>query len=270
VAQLTRNELAARLVLLAVGIAHCGAAYSCPDGYYNTPLGVCLPNSGTVVDTVRKPVVEGLTQLGGPALEQWIINSRNTAINGSQPIPLPIRAQLAAYYSQDILNRARYKVGDNGLINAARTVMNNPDVSAVTLVDVIVFRNAGDVFNNIPLWAHELRHVQQYAEWGTRDFALRYTRDNGGVENPAYAIENQVRANLTAQTLPPPGPPPGFGMPGPPPGFGAPGPFPVATGVPVRFCRTPIGTCAIPPVMAPPGTPCTCNTPRGPFVGQAF
>jgi hypothetical protein len=236
-------------------------ASACPDGYYDTPIGMCLPNSGTVVDTVRQPIVEVLTQLGGPALEQWIIQSRNTAISSSQPVPLQIRAQLSAYYSQDILNRARYKVGDSGFLNAARTIMNNPDVAAVTLIDVIVFRSAGDIMTNLPLWAHELKHVQQFAEWGTREFALRYTRDNGGVENMAYAIENQVRANLTAQSRPqPPGPPPGFGT----------GPFSVATGVPVRFCRTPMGNCAIPPAMVPMGTPCYCASPSGPIPGQAF
>ncbi|MNG08673.1 hypothetical protein D3C84_920480 [compost metagenome] len=91
-----------------------------------------------------------------------------------------------------MLDTARYKVGDADEMNAAHTLMQNPDVNAVTLVDVIVFRNQDDAQNNVALWAHELKHVQQYLQWGVQDFALRYTRDYNAVEAPAYQIQGQV------------------------------------------------------------------------------
>ena len=58
--------------------------------------------------------------LSGPTLEQAIIASRNTAINGSLPIPPNIRQKLTGYASEDSMNRARYKIGDNGFLNLAR------------------------------------------------------------------------------------------------------------------------------------------------------
>lgn len=250
----------ALLAASAATLLTCVASYACPDGYYNTPLGVCLPNSGTVTKTVTRPITEVATQLAGPALEQWIIQSRNSAIGGSQPIPWNIRNQLQAYFPERVLNIARFKVGDNGIVNAARTAMNNADVSAVTLIDVIVFRNASDAASNVTLWAHELLHVQQYADWGTRDFALRYTRDSNAVENAAYAMENRVASEMQARAASPPPPPPIVAS----PGAGG-------TGIPVRFCQTPAGTCSIPPTFVPMGTPCNCSLPNGQQVfGRAF
>src|SRR5215204_5398644 len=55
--------------------------------------------------------------LSGPTLERAIIESRNTAINGSMPIPAQIRQQLTGYASEDSMNRVRYKIGDNGFVN---------------------------------------------------------------------------------------------------------------------------------------------------------
>lgn len=49
--------------------------------------------------------------LTGPALEQAIIASHNTATNGAIPIPPQIRQQLTGYASEDLMNRVRYKIG---------------------------------------------------------------------------------------------------------------------------------------------------------------
>jgi hypothetical protein len=97
-----------------------------------------------------------------------------------------------------VLELARYKVGDEVELNAAHTMLQNPDVNAVTLVDIIVFRSADDALNNVALWAHELKHVQQYQQWGVGEFAARYTRDYQAVEAPAYAIQVQVARALRA------------------------------------------------------------------------
>jgi hypothetical protein len=63
----------------------------------------------------------------------------------------------------------------------------------VTLIDTIIFRHASDAEDNVALWAHELKHVQQYQEWGVQGFAQRYTHDFNAVEAPAYAIQAEVR-----------------------------------------------------------------------------
>ncbi|NTB05816.1 DUF4157 domain-containing protein [Agrobacterium tumefaciens] len=126
--------------------------------------------------------------LSGPALEQAIIASRNTAINGAMPIPPNIRQQLSGYASEDSMNRVRYKIGDNGFVNLARLLEQGGLASAVTLIDVIVFRGPSEAADPA-LWAHELTHVDQYRD-GTHSFAVRYTRNWQTIENPAYEKGN--------------------------------------------------------------------------------
>ncbi|MNQ57819.1 hypothetical protein D3C85_719890 [compost metagenome] len=139
------------------------------------------------------PLLENVNRMAASSLQQWIVQSRNgMAASQLQPIPLNIRVQLEPYYDLQVLDTARYKVGDAGEMNAAHTLMQNPDVNAVTLVDVIVFRNQDDAQNNVALWAHELHHVKQYLEWGVEDFARRYTRDYNSVEAPAYKVQGEV------------------------------------------------------------------------------
>ncbi|MNC70360.1 hypothetical protein D3C75_1211640 [compost metagenome] len=99
-----------------------------------------------------------------------------------------------------MLDAARYKISDNGQFSAATAMLQNPDVGAVTLIDIILFRDAQSAEQDIALWAHELKHVQQYQEWGVLGFAQRYTQDFNAVEAPAYAIQAEVRRSLRAGT----------------------------------------------------------------------
>lgn len=123
--------------------------------------------------------------LSGPTLEAAIIASRNTAINGSSSIPLNIRQQLTGYASEDSMNRVRYKIGDNGFVNLARLLEQGGFASAVTLIDVIVFRGPTEAADP-SIWAHELTHVDQFAD-GAHSFAVRYARNWRSIEEPAYA-----------------------------------------------------------------------------------
>ncbi len=163
----------------------------------------CAPGSKEEIG----PLFENVNQMAAVGLQGWIVQSRNTAATGDiRTIPLNIRAQLEPYYDIQVLDSARYKVGDDGELNAANTMLQNPDVNAVTLMDIIVFRDSDDALNNVALWAHELKHVQQYLQWGVREFATRYTRDYNAVEAPAYEIQNQVAKALrvsVAQSAPP-------------------------------------------------------------------
>ena len=146
--------------------------------------------------------------LTGPTLERAIVEFRNTAINGSMPIPPSVRSAMAGYISQDALNRARFKIGDNGFINLAHLIEQGGQASAVTLIDVIVFRGPGEA-NDLSTWAHELTHVDQYAAWGVHSFAVQYARNWHSVEDPAYAKGNgfrawynQNQANMPAPAMP--------------------------------------------------------------------
>ncbi len=171
------------------------AALACPTGQSEVCVVTCFCAPGNQGDMA--PLLESVNQMASTSLQQWIVESRNNMVASQlQPIPLHIRAQLEPYYDLQVLDTARYKVGIDGEMNAANTLMQNPDVEAVTLVDVIVFRSANDAENNVALWAHELHHVKQYLDWGVGGFAQRYTRDYNIVEAPAYKIQAEVRRAL--------------------------------------------------------------------------
>lgn len=167
-------------------------AEQCPSGQIQVCLGascLCVP------DPVR--VREDGLNMAAARLEIWLLQSRQAALRaGSEPIPLMIRAQLAAFYDDALLDAVRFRIGITDEMDAATVMLQNPDVQAVTLVDVVVFRDAGAAAEDAALWAHELWHVQQYREWGTDGFAQRYTRDFQSVEGPAYEMQARVRRAL--------------------------------------------------------------------------
>ncbi|WAJ39712.1 DUF4157 domain-containing protein [Pseudomonas sp. GOM7] len=167
-------------------------AEQCPSGQIQVCLGgscLCVP------DPVR--VREGGLNMAAVRLEAWLLQSRQAALRaGTEPIPLMIRAQLAPFYDEALLDAVRFRIGITDEMDAATVMLQNPDVQAVTLVDVVVFRDAGAAANDAALWAHELWHVQQYRDWGSAEFARRYTRDFQSVEGPAYAMQARVRRAL--------------------------------------------------------------------------
>ncbi|WP_236179444.1 eCIS core domain-containing protein [Pseudomonas mosselii] len=171
------------------------AQESCPTGQYQVCLVVCFcapvdPNQGG-------QVLQDVERMATGSLVFALRQARDEATaSGSQPIPLHIRAQLEPWYDFAVLDAARYRLGDEQQISAANALLQNPDVNAVTLIDTIIFRRSADAEDNVALWAHELKHVQQYQELGVEEFARRYTRDYQALEGPAYEIEAQVAKAL--------------------------------------------------------------------------
>ena len=187
-----------RLTALLGGLGLAASVLACPSGQQQVCAVVCFcaPISQADIEVLY----EDVSQMAASGLEQWLLQSREAAAaSGTQPIPLHIRAQLEPYYDIGVLDAARYKVGDGEALNAANALLQNPDVQAVTLIDIIVFRNAADAQDNVALWAHELLHVQQYQQWGVREFARRYTRDHDAIEAPAYQLQIEVARALRAQ-----------------------------------------------------------------------
>jgi hypothetical protein len=165
----------------------------CPAGEKQVCLDgcICLPDV----------VPEDIYQIATPALTLWLTQARDEAASaGTQAIPAHIREQLLPWYAPGVLDAARYKISDNGQFSAATAMLQNPDVGAVTLIDVILFRDPQAAESDVALWAHELKHVQQYQEWGVGGFAQRYTHDFDAVEAPAYAIQAEVRRSLRQVT----------------------------------------------------------------------
>lgn len=186
-----RNALLA-LLLTCLGASALADPVSCPAGEKLICLNgcICLPDLGKILGSGLPTEV---TQVAGPALALWLSQSRaDAAMSGTQPIPDAIRERLLRWYPPSVLDAALYKVGDNGELSAAGAMMQNPDIGAVTLIDIIVFRTAEPAEHDVALWAHELKHVQQYQEWGVDGFAQRYTQDFNAVEAPAYQIQTEV------------------------------------------------------------------------------
>ena len=147
----------------------------------------------------QDPIKELNVSIAGHALGEAIRASRNSSIGQTKSIPAEIRARLQDFYPDDVLDRARYKVGDNGIANVARNTLFNPKVAAVTLDDIVVFQTTGDAEGNWSIWAHELKHVSQYSEWGVHSFAVQYVRDSGRVESAAYEYQGRVDRALNKQ-----------------------------------------------------------------------
>ncbi|ALI04785.1 DUF4157 domain-containing protein [Pseudomonas sp. FW306-02-F02-AA] len=183
------------LFVFCLTLAVPAQANTCPAGEKQVCLDgcICLP------DLVQMP--DGIDQIAAPALALWLTQARAEATNANiQPIPPHIREQLLRWYDPSVLDAARYTVSDNGQLSTATAMLQNPDVGAVTLIDIILFRDAQTAEQDVALWAHELKHVQQYQEWGVEGFAQRYTQDFNAVEAPAYAIQAEVRRSVREGT----------------------------------------------------------------------
>lgn len=236
------------------------SAYACGgifDVVCNLQHGGLSP--GNIIDQTKiagQDVANALNELQastltGPALEQAIISSHNTAINGSNPIPIQMRQQLAGYASEDSMNRVRYKIGDNGFANLAHLIEQGGGAAAVTLIDVIVFNGPSEA-NDPALWAHELTHVDQYQAWGVHSFAVSYTRNWQSVENSAYDKGNGYwnwRNNRSNSYTQQPN-------------------YPQQQFAVGSRCYTPYGVFGPYPQAAQVGSPCFVNLPQGTVYGQ--
>jgi hypothetical protein len=135
--------------------------------------------------------------LTGPLLEQWIIASRNDAINGAMPVPPQVRQVLQYWYPPDLLNIMRWKIGQGGDLNVANQSLTYGHAEAITLIDVVIFRDEA-AYLDLSIWVHEMEHVEQYAAYGVHSFAVQYMRSWNSIEGPAYAIQGQFTNNWNA------------------------------------------------------------------------
>lgn len=208
IAALTCRCRQLRLVLAALVLPlllpmPLAAQSSCPADQYSVCLNgdcLCFPALSGDLETMAARAIASFEQFRAPVLEAWLLGSRNDAYLDTAAVPEHIRRALVDIVPAAVLERARYKTGFADTLNLGNVAMNYGDlldgrmVEAITLVDVIVFRNAGDAEDNIALWAHELTHVQQFMDWGVREFARRYVDDPAAVEAPAYAAAKRLLA----------------------------------------------------------------------------
>jgi hypothetical protein len=107
---------------------------------------------------------------------------------GSKPLPMHVRSGMGAFFEDRLLDKVRYKIGESNVTNAANWLITYGNAIAVTLIDLIVFKNESDA-EDLTLWAHELRHVKQFADWNTGEFAYNYILGYQTVEDEALKAQ---------------------------------------------------------------------------------
>jgi hypothetical protein len=152
----------------------------------------------------------------GLALAAAVRQAKAQASFGARPVPPNVYQSLSPYFPPGMLTGVRYNTFDRTRITLDSAVMLlNNDVAAITLDDVIVFRNESEA-QNLSTWAHELTHVLQYRARGIDTFANTYTTNAWVLENEAkdaqarigFAISGNLAAarqfayfNVTGQIL---------------------------------------------------------------------
>jgi hypothetical protein len=120
-----------------------------------------------------------------PLLASWIESERDAAkAQGVEPIPPQIRAALEGYVPEPVLDRVRWREGASET-SLPQNMIRFGHANAVTLDDVIVFEEGTTALEDPRFWAHEIKHVMQFEEWGIEGFAARYLSDSQAVENEA-------------------------------------------------------------------------------------
>jgi hypothetical protein len=141
------------------------------------PLAWALPARA------RPAIPPSLLQHGAKLLATLIQSARESAIAGGvKPVPPQIHRALLGFFPDAILRKARYTSGHADAIALPGVAMSYGHIDAVTLGDVIMFRDDHAARTDSKLWAHELTHVMQYERWGIDGFATRYLQDYEAVE----------------------------------------------------------------------------------------
>jgi hypothetical protein len=129
------------------------------------------------------------------SLANALVLSRDAAwAAGTQPMPPHIRQALLAWYPASLLDSVEYRTGIAEDSSLQTLAIRYGEATAITLIDTIVFADARAAETDIALWAHEVKHVEQFQRWGLMGFAEAYVRDHQAVEAEAYAIGNAVKA----------------------------------------------------------------------------
>lgn len=159
-----------------------------------------LKDLSKLLDTLSKALPEG-EKFAASSLAQAIRDARQRAEPTAQPMPAAIKTDLAPFFSATpwLLDKVRWVTSEQ-IGGVSDLVMLNPDVSAITLDDVIVFRDKADGETNLVLWSHELVHVLQYQTLGVDGFARDYLKSGGTeFEDEAETFSKQVEQKLAGR-----------------------------------------------------------------------
>lgn len=137
-----------------------------------------------------------LNPVGG-ALALAIRQAKELARQDCQPVPPNIQQSLSPFIPPAAFNGVCWSLyrGDFSL-DSLLLGQEFKDINAVTLEDVIVFKDS-ELASRPDLWAHEMIHVLQYRRLGVETFAYLYSSGaSQAIENDAYSFQNFVASRL--------------------------------------------------------------------------
>lgn len=166
-----------------------------------------VKNPEEIVETLKDPI----SGVVGMPVAMAISDGRNAALKkGVFRIPEEIKARLSIYYDESLLNSVRYTVGNSIFDGVTQGIALSTTADAITLVNVIVFKNEGGS-QDPALWAHEVFHVRQYRNMGLSKFAAiltleGYKNKHSAIEKPAYQFHElfsqiDLRRHITSRLL---------------------------------------------------------------------
>jgi hypothetical protein len=152
-------------------------------------------------------IAPGLLDYAASALAALIDGARRQAIaDGVRPVPALVYRSLLGYFPAALLQKCRFAAGNSRALTLPGLAFTYGDATAITLGDVVLFKDERTAETGLKVWAHELTHVMQYQRWGVEGFAERYVRDSAAVEQEAIDNANRFAAWLPRRGLPPVGP----------------------------------------------------------------
>jgi hypothetical protein len=127
-----------------------------------------------------------LLDQGAKLLTALIQTARESAITaGVRPVPVQMHRALLGFFPDTMLRKVRYTSGHADAIELPGLALEYGHIDAITLGDVILFRDERAARTDAKLWAHELTHVMQYERWGLEGFAAHYLQDHETLEQEA-------------------------------------------------------------------------------------
>lgn len=157
-----------------------------------------IPQPGRAIqqlpDQIRQlpQSIGNLFNPAGLALAAAVRQAEGQAGFGARPIPASVYQGLLPFFAPGFLQSVHYNTFDRARITLDSAVLLfNNDIVAITLNDVVVFRNEDDA-QNVVTWAHELTHVQQYRYMGIDTFANVYSTNAWILENQAIDQQSRV------------------------------------------------------------------------------
>ena len=194
-----------RRIVAGVALAALAATTPLQFGAHAEDDGVldsaedALKDLSRLLDTLSKALPEG-QKVVASSLADAINTAHERAKPDARPMPSDLATDLNPFFATTpwIFERVRWVMLDEvgGLTDL---VMLNPDVNAITLNDIIVFRDKAQAETDRVLWAHELVHVLQYETLGVAGFANEYLETGGAdFEKEADDFSQHVKEKLAA------------------------------------------------------------------------